>query len=31
MLHAIPSERLLRRSATLEDVFLRLAGREMPE
>jgi lipooligosaccharide transport system ATP-binding protein len=30
-LHAIPSERLLRRSATLGDVFLRLTGREMPE
>lgn len=28
-LHAIPSERLLRRSATLEDLFMRLTGREM--
>ncbi len=30
-LHAIPNERLLQRSATLEDLFLRLTGREMRE
>ncbi len=29
LLHAIPNERLLQRSATLEDLFLRLTGREM--
>ncbi len=30
-LHAIPNDRLLQRSATLEDLFLRLTGREMLE
>ena len=30
-LHAIPHERLLQRSATLEDLFLRLTGRGLRE